>query len=54
MPMALEPPPTHATTASGRVPVARSNWLLASSPITRWNSATSVGNGCGPTTDPMT
>ena len=45
-PMALEPPPTQAMTASGRSPFSASaNWARASSPITFWNSRTIVGKG---------
>ena len=54
MPIAFEPPPTHAATTSGSPPSADANCALASSPITRWKSRTIAGNGCGPTTDPMT
>ena len=52
-PMAFEPPPTQAITASGRRPVLVSTCSLASTPITRWKSRTIIGNGCGPITDPM-
>ena len=54
MPIALDPPPTHATTASGSRPVRSSTWARASSPMTRWKSRTMAGNGCGPVTVPST
>ena len=54
MPIALEPPPTQAVTASGSRPVRSSSCARASSPITRWKSRTSIGNGCGPITEPIT
>ena len=53
MPIALEPPPTQATTASGSRPVRSSTCARASSPITRWKSRTIIGNGCGPATEPI-
>ncbi len=53
MPMALEPPPTQATTASGSRPVMASTCSRASRPMTRWKSRTISGNGCGPPTEPM-
>ena len=53
MPIALLPPPTQATTASGSAPVRSSTWARASTPMMRWKSLTSMGNGCGPTTEPM-
>ena len=53
VPIAFEPPPTHAITRSGRRPVASSTWARASSPITRWRSRTSAGYGDGPTAEPM-
>ena len=52
-PMALEPPPTQAITASGRRPVASSTCSRASRPMIRWKSLTIIGNGCGPPTEPM-
>ena len=54
MPMALEPPPTHAVTTSGTWPMPRtaSHCARASSPMTRWNSRTIHGYGCGPITEP--
>ena len=52
-PMAFEPPPTQASTASGSRPAWPSTCSRASTPITRWKSRTIVGNGCGPITDPM-
>jgi ribosomal protein L32 len=45
MPMALDPPPTQAATASGSVPVSSSTWARASSPMTRWKSRTIRGTG---------
>ena len=51
MPMALLPPPTQAATTSGTSPWS---WTIASSPMTRCNSLTIHGNGCGPTTEPIT
>ena len=53
VPIAFEPPPTHATTRSGSVPRIARHCSRASSPTTRWNSRTIHGYGCGPTTDPM-
>jgi hypothetical protein len=53
MPIAFEPPPTHATIASGRRPSAAWICSRASIPITRWKSRTIVGYGCGPITEPM-
>ena len=53
MPIALDPPPTQATTASGSRPVSSIVWRRVSIPITRWKSRTISGNGCGPMTDPM-
>ena len=52
-PIALEPPPTQAITASGSRPVMSSTCSRASTPMIRWKSRTMVGNGCGPITDPM-
>ncbi len=52
-PMALEPPPTQAMTASGSRPAASSTCWRASTPMTRWKSRTIIGNGCGPITEPM-
>ena len=43
MPMALEPPPTQATTTSGSPPVRARHCSRASSPMTRWNSRTIHG-----------
>ena len=51
-PMALEPPPTQATTRSGSRPVSVRDWARASSPITRWKSRTIIGYGCGPMAEP--
>ena len=45
MPMAFEPPPTQAITASGRRSSFSKHWALASSPIIFWNSRTIVGKG---------
>ena len=53
MPIALDPPPTQAITASGRRPAISCTWRRASTPMTRWKSRTIMGNGCGPPTDPM-
>ena len=53
MPIALDPPPTHASTTSGRLPVISTNCSRASMPTTFWKSRTMSGNGCGPTTEPM-
>ena len=52
MPMAFEPPPTQATTASGRRPTRSRVWARASSPMMRWKSRTIAGKGCGPATVP--
>jgi hypothetical protein len=52
MPMAFEPPPTHAVTTSGPRPSSRRTARGASSPMTRWNSRTIHGYGCGPMTEP--
>ena len=52
MPIALLPPPTHATTASGSRPAAARICARASAPMTDWNSRTISGYGCGPSTDP--
>ena len=52
IPIALLPPPTHATSRSGSRPHARSVCSRASRPITDWKSRTIVGYGCGPRTDP--
>ena len=52
MPIAFDPPPTQAATASGSRPVSSSTCARASSPMTRWKSRTIVGNGCGPATVP--
>ena len=54
MPIALEPPPTHAHTASGRAPISDMSWARASSPMIRWKLRTISGKGCGPVTVPMT
>ena len=39
-PMALEPPPTQATAASGSRPARSRIWRRASTPMTRWKSRT--------------
>ena len=53
MPAAFDPPPTHATTTSGSPPPSSSrHCAAASSPMTRWNSRTIHGYGCGPITEP--
>ena len=54
VPIALEPPPTHATTRAGSRPSACSICARASSPITRCRSRTSDGYGAGPTAEPIT
>ena len=41
--MALEPPPTQATTVAGQAPSSASICSRASSPITDWSSATISG-----------
>ena len=48
MPIAFEPPPTQATTASGRRPSASSTCSRASRPITACSSRTISGYGAGP------
>jgi hypothetical protein len=52
-PAALLPPPTQAITTSGSFPSTSRHCARASSPMMRWKSRTIMGNGCGPTTDPM-
>ena len=52
IPIAFEPPPTHASTASGNFPVNSRTCALASTPIILWKSRTIVGNGCGPASVP--
>ena len=52
-PIAFEPPPTHAMTASGSLPASACICSLASTPMTRWKSRTMTGKGCGPITEPM-
>ncbi len=42
-PIALEPPPTHATSRSGSRPMIFFDWARVSSPITRWKSRTIIG-----------
>ena len=53
MPIALEPPPTQAITASGSRPAADGICVRHSRPITLWKSRTIIGYGCGPATVPM-
>ena len=52
-PIAFEPPPTQATSASGRRPSASRSWARASRPTIDWKSRTIDGNGWGPTTEPI-
>ena len=52
MPIALLPPPTQATIASGSRPASSRICARASRPITDWNSRTISGYGCGPSTEP--
>src|SRR3990170_3438962 len=47
-PIAFEPPPTQATSTSGRRPRAARAWRRVSRPITAWKSRTIIGYGCGP------
>ena len=54
VPIAFEPPPTHATARSGSRPAWSSSCARASSPIRRWRSRTSAGYGAGPTQEPIT
>ena len=54
VPMAFEPPPTHAITRSGSRPAWSSSCSRASSPMRRWRSLTSAGYGAGPTHEPIT
>jgi hypothetical protein len=53
MPIAFEPPPTHATTASGSLSSASRIWARASVPMTDCSSRTISGYGCGPTQEPI-
>ena len=53
-PIVFDPPPAHATTASGSRPTCSRACVRASSEMTAWKSRTMLGKGCGPTTDPMT
>ena len=46
--MALDPPPTHATTEPGSLPSAASSCARVSSPMTAWKSRTMRGEGIGP------
>ncbi len=50
--MALEPPPTQASTASGSRPSFSNICALISWEMTAWKSRTMVGNGWGPITEP--
>jgi hypothetical protein len=50
MPIAFEPPPTQATTASGSFGLSAAR---TSRPMIDWKSRTMTGYGWGPTTDPM-
>ena len=52
MPIALDPPPTQAATASGSRPVSSRHCARASSPMPRVKSRTMLGNGCGPAAVP--
>ena len=52
MPIAFDPPPTQAATASGSRPVSSSTCARASSPMIFWKSRTIAGNGCGPAAVP--
>ena len=54
MPIALDPPPTQARTASGRPPSSSRHCARASVPMTEAKSRTIPGNGAGPPTEPMT
>ena len=51
--MALEPPPTHATTAAGSRPSSAIICSRVSRPMMLWKSRTMRGYGSGPTTEPM-
>ena len=42
-PMALDPPPTQATSTSGSLPTSFRICARASSPMTRWKSRTIMG-----------
>ena len=53
VPIAFEPPPTHATTTSGSLPACSSICARASRPMTDCRFLTIVGNGCGPTAEPI-
>ena len=53
MPMALEPPQTQATTATGRRPSTSCSCARVSRPMTAWKSRTMRGKGSGPTTEPI-
>jgi hypothetical protein len=47
MPIAFDPPPTQAITASGWRPASSGIWILHSSPITAWKSRTIIGTDAG-------
>ena len=51
-PIAFEPPPTHATSASGSRPSACRACRRVSAPMTAWKSRTITGYGCGPSAEP--
>ncbi len=53
MPIAFDPPPTQAITASGWRPIISGICVRHSRPITVWKSRTIIGYGCGPATVPM-
>jgi hypothetical protein len=42
-PIAFEPPPTQAISASGKPPTCSANCVFASLPITLWKSRTIIG-----------
>jgi hypothetical protein len=51
--MAFEPPPTHATSISGRRPFGLQHLLARFLADHDWKSRTIAGIGCGPATVPM-
>ena len=51
-PMALDPPPTHATRMSGFPPHFSIACARVSRPMHAWKSRTIMGYGCGPATEP--
>ena len=53
VPSAFEPPPMQASTASGSRPYCAVVCSAISLLITRWNSRTILGKGCGPATVPI-